>query len=257
EIKGEFSEELANKSVIVPLPVFPYNEQQYGDVLHIVGDQLAREIFSGAKGLHQGAFDARERLRDLYPITFELWHTAMNYLTMAYQKLFSVDSFETGSMNGERIHIRRHDVNADNIPPDPMTDLWLQQTMYHFIELYVFSGHNIHTIAVHIKQWNILLKGPKKMLEGLGPMNKDKSLLARSKAAAAMDNIVDNFDSISDVKVRAGYHKERNSLKQFVHSGRFFSAHKNIQASADSVNRLEFESWINDHKVRLEFESGK
>ncbi|KAL3889781.1 hypothetical protein ACJMK2_002109 [Sinanodonta woodiana] len=115
-----------------------------------------------------------------------------------------------------------------------------------------------------------LVKRTKKMLKGLGPMNKDKNLLARSKAVAAMDNIADNFDSISDVKVRAGYHKERNShtdelkmiydlreVKPFVtHSGRFFSAHKNIMSPADSVNGLEFESWIDYHKVRLEFESG-
>ncbi|KAK3592193.1 hypothetical protein CHS0354_010431, partial [Potamilus streckersoni] len=115
-----------------------------------------------------------------------------------------------------------------------------------------------------------LVKSTKKMLKGLGPVNKDKNLLARSKAVAVMDNIADKFDSMSDVKVTAGYHRQRNShtdelkmiydlreVKPFVlHSGRSFIAHKSIQAPADSVNRLEFESWIDYHKVRLDFESG-
>ncbi|KAK3576117.1 hypothetical protein CHS0354_028016 [Potamilus streckersoni] len=108
------------------------------------------------------------------------------------------------------------------------------------------------------------------MLQLLDTRNKDKILLARSKAVAIMNNIADNFDSVSDIKVSSGYHKQRNSntdelkmmydlrgVKPLIsHSGRSLSARKSIQAPTDTVNGLEFEAWIDYHKVSLDFESG-
>jgi hypothetical protein len=95
----------------MPTKVLPLNEQNYSDCvqilidyedcldnvftqagqdldttrsIHIGGDQLTRERFSGAKSLKSGCFTAKERFDHLGPITFELWHTAMNYLKLVF-----------------------------------------------------------------------------------------------------------------------------------------------------------------------------
>ena len=98
-ISGQESERLKTKNMVIPLPVLPKNEQTYSDVvdvldhyeslvkevhdkaglhleddshIHIGGDQLTRERFSGAKRLRVIADTTSERFIHLSPITFEL-----------------------------------------------------------------------------------------------------------------------------------------------------------------------------------------
>lgn len=114
-IKGEYRDTLQQKNLFVPLPTLPLNEQKYAeevDILdsyestlseiftaaeqdvpnvHIDGDQLTRERFSGDKGLRTGGATPRQRFDLLYPISFEMWHTGMNFLTLMFKVLFSPD----------------------------------------------------------------------------------------------------------------------------------------------------------------------
>ncbi|KAL3836462.1 hypothetical protein ACJMK2_021894 [Sinanodonta woodiana] len=131
------SEELTKKNVVVPLEVLPLNEQKYADVVsildkyesaveeiytvagqdklpvHIGGDQLTRERFTGGKGLRSGCLTEMEKLNHLYPITFEMWHTAMNVSTVIFKCLYREESFDQGTINAERIRLNRKTVNAD------------------------------------------------------------------------------------------------------------------------------------------------
>ncbi|KAK3603892.1 hypothetical protein CHS0354_042902 [Potamilus streckersoni] len=123
-ILDTYSEELTKKNIVVPLEVLPLNEQRYVSILdkyesaveeiymvagkeklpvQIGGDQLTREWFTGGKGLRSGCFTETEKLNHLYPITFEMWHTAMNFLTVMFKCLYKEESFDKGTMNAERI----------------------------------------------------------------------------------------------------------------------------------------------------------
>lgn len=108
-IKGEYT------NLVVPLPTLPLNEQKYAEVVdildsyestlseiftaaeqdvpnvHIAGDQLTRERFSGAKGLRTGGATPQQGFDHLYPISFEMWHTGMNFFTLIFKVLFSPD----------------------------------------------------------------------------------------------------------------------------------------------------------------------
>ena len=200
EFPSEHAEDLKKPNLVVPLEVLPYNEAAYPQVckillsyvdtidsiyesenhrqVHIGGDQLTRERFSGAKGLKDGSFDYRKKLTDLYPISFEMWHTGMNFLTAIFQILFNEDSVEPGTLNGEKIRINRHDVHEDvknnydpdkefflsfckaylveaicdffgmentksvptkHIPPTHVTQDWFQDTMLQFVDNYILS----------------------------------------------------------------------------------------------------------------------
>jgi hypothetical protein len=47
---------------------------------------------------HSDFVTEKERFDNLYPITFEMWHTAMNFLLLIFKSLFAENSFEKGSM---------------------------------------------------------------------------------------------------------------------------------------------------------------
>jgi hypothetical protein len=123
--------------LVVPLPTLPLNEQKYADVVdildkyectlseiftaagqdlhtvHIGGDQLTRERFSGAKGLRTGGVTPQQRFDHLSPISFEMWHTGMNFLSLIFKLLFSPDSYDRGTLNAAKIKLARKTVNED------------------------------------------------------------------------------------------------------------------------------------------------
>lgn len=83
--------------------------------MHIGGDQLTRERFSGAKRLRKDAITEEERFEHLSPITFELFHLQMTLLTMFYKLLYKKDSFEKGTLHGEKIRLSRTEANGDDV----------------------------------------------------------------------------------------------------------------------------------------------
>lgn len=100
-ILGEYSQEINKQNLVVPLHVLQLNEQKYTDVVQILGhyedkvseiyeaagkpiaqipiggDLLTRERYSGAKKLRAGCLTDKCRCSHLYPITYELWNSAM------------------------------------------------------------------------------------------------------------------------------------------------------------------------------------
>ena len=137
---GPYIGDLVKETMVIPLPVLMKNEQKYADVVdilegyekiitdiyksagvdtsgltvHIGGDQLTRERFSGAKRLRIGADCASERFDHLSPITFELFHMLMNYLMTFFKKLYNVSSEnEIGTMKAEQTRISRSSVDPD------------------------------------------------------------------------------------------------------------------------------------------------
>lgn len=116
--------------------MLPLNEQKYADVVQImdhyedkvseiyeaagkpiaqipIGDQLTRERFSGAKSLGAGCLTDKGRYSHLYPITFELWHTAMNFLLLIFNTLYNEKSFDKGTMNAARIKLSMKTVKKE------------------------------------------------------------------------------------------------------------------------------------------------
>lgn len=99
-------------NTVIPLPLLCKNEQKYAEVVkvldsyeqliddiytkaglqvddsrkvHIGGDQLTRERFSGAKRLRATALTSKEKFQHLTPITFEFFHLQMNFLTALFK----------------------------------------------------------------------------------------------------------------------------------------------------------------------------
>lgn len=125
---------MRRRNLVVALPVLPFNEQKYADVqildhyeqyieeiyqsaevplakVHIGGDQLTRERFSGAKRLRallsrNACLTEKQRLQHMQPITFELWHAGI-------EPSFSMCSYEKGTMNSARIKLGRRTVKKD------------------------------------------------------------------------------------------------------------------------------------------------
>lgn len=140
-LTDKYSTKLMEKTTIIPLTVLPKNEQKYGDVvdimrhyegilhnvfskagcelhprvkIHIGGDQLTRERFSGAKRLLIGAPTPDGRLDHLTPITSEYFHMAMKLLGVAYKQLYNKDSgINLGTMKSAQTRIQRNSVDAD------------------------------------------------------------------------------------------------------------------------------------------------
>ena len=67
------------------------------------------------KVLRSGCATDKERFDNLYPITFEMWHTAMNFLLLIFKSLFDENSFEKGSMNAAKIRLKRKTVKKRDI----------------------------------------------------------------------------------------------------------------------------------------------
>lgn len=139
-IKGPYTEQQGVKNKVIPLPVVHKNEQKYSEVVeimdfyedtlknsyekagvalggtrvHVGGDQLTRERFSGAKCLRIGGINNVERFSHLGPITFELFHMMMKLLEVTFKVLYKNDSSESqGSMKAEEIRIKRTNVDPD------------------------------------------------------------------------------------------------------------------------------------------------
>ena len=130
------------KHTVIPLPALPKNEQCYSDVVqildsyeqlinevytaagkeidenlkvHIGGDQLTRERFSGAKRLRKRAVVESERFTHLSPITFELFHLQITILSLFYKLLYKKDSVEFGTLHGEKVRLSRTDANGEDV----------------------------------------------------------------------------------------------------------------------------------------------
>ena len=71
--------------------------------VHIGGDQLTRERFSGAKRLRATALTSKEKFQHLTPITFEFVHLQMNFLTNFLKLLYNKNSTEPGTFHAEKI----------------------------------------------------------------------------------------------------------------------------------------------------------
>ena len=116
EISKPCSSKLRERTHVIPMPVLFRNEQYYQDVVHILefytntvidgynkagrqvteetrihigGDQLTRERFSGAKAMRAHDNDPHDRFQCLTPISFEFFHMHMNYLKMAFKIFYN------------------------------------------------------------------------------------------------------------------------------------------------------------------------
>jgi hypothetical protein len=147
----------------VSLPVLPKNEQKYGDVIqildyyekvaqdvhgkdanvciHIGGDQLTRERFSGAKRLRAAAVTSTDRFEHLSPITFEFFHLQMCILTMLYKLLYRKDGTDPGTLHSEKINLGRSKVNGEDVKnhyndckdlADSVIDAYLVEAAMHY-----------------------------------------------------------------------------------------------------------------------------
>lgn len=155
---------MRRRNLVVALPVLPFNEQKYADVVqildhyeqyieeiyqsaevplakvHIGGDQLTRERFSGAKRLRallsrNACLTEKQRLQHMQPITFELWHAGMNLLSLIFNVLFNEHSYEKGTMNSARIRLGRRTVKKDvQHNYDHNKDFFLTFTSSYIIE---------------------------------------------------------------------------------------------------------------------------
>ena len=160
-------------NTVIPLPLLCKNEQKYADVVdvldsyeqligdiytkagirvddstkvHIGGDQLTRERFSGAKRLRATALSSRERFQHLTPITFEFFHLQMNFLTIIYKLLYNKDSTEAGTLHAEKIRLRRSQVSEDvKNNYDACKELAISVT----------NGHVISAVLKHFKMESV------------------------------------------------------------------------------------------------------
>lgn len=127
------------KNKVIPLPVLHENEQKYSDVVnildsyqdlveityqscnlpvqqvHIGGDQLTRERFSGAKTLRAAALTDTERLGSLFPITFEIFHLQMAVLSAFYQILYNTNDTEEFTLHAQKIRLFRQDAEGNDV----------------------------------------------------------------------------------------------------------------------------------------------
>ena len=131
-------EDLHQKNTVISLPVLHHNEQKYDETVkildyyedflkscyeeagiqmgtvHIGGDQLTRDRFSGAKRLRACGLDPYEKLQHLSPITFEMFHLMMNYCQLVFKQLFrDSSSTDVGTMKCEADTILRSNVNVN------------------------------------------------------------------------------------------------------------------------------------------------
>lgn len=133
---ADVPEGLKEKNMVIPLPILHKNEQKYTDVIdildsyqevcesvhvasnkelktiHIGGDQLTRERFSGAKKLRAAAFTEKERLESLNPITFEIFHLQMAVLTMFFHILYNESHTDVFTVHCQKLRLLRKDANG-------------------------------------------------------------------------------------------------------------------------------------------------
>jgi hypothetical protein len=131
---------MTKANTVIPLKVLMKNEQKYADVvqildfyenfleqchekagisyegarIHIGGDQMTRDRFSGAKNLRGHHKDDKYAFRHLSPITFELFHMVMNFMQVMFNELYSVHSTsEIGTLKFMQERLHRESVNCD------------------------------------------------------------------------------------------------------------------------------------------------
>lgn len=129
------------KTTVIPLETVMKNEMYYSDVvdildsyenivettfnaagkevtddvkIHIGGDQLTRERFSGAKGLRAAENNVKNRFGHLTPVTFEMFHLLMNFLQGFFDFLYSDKSAgDLGTLKCEINRVMRSQVDQD------------------------------------------------------------------------------------------------------------------------------------------------
>lgn len=135
----EMPDGMADKNKVIPLPILHKNEQKYADVVdildsyqelceqtfataqkplhtvHVGGDQLTRERFSGAKALRAAALTPSERLESLNPVTFELFHLQMTVLSAFYQILYDTQTTEPFSLYCQKVILLRKDADGNDV----------------------------------------------------------------------------------------------------------------------------------------------
>lgn len=153
------------KTKVIPLPVLYKNEQKYQDVvgilefyekiivdacdaagvnsedirIHIGGDQLTRERFSGAKSLRSHEDTPVARFENLSPITFEFFHMHMNFLKMAFSVLFNDKSAQdSGTLKSLQNRISRSNI-GENVDThyDADKDFFISVVDVHIVECFM------------------------------------------------------------------------------------------------------------------------
>jgi hypothetical protein len=186
----ENSDKLKQKTGVIPLSVLAKNEQHYGDVvdilryyectindvykkagqeiagakIHIGGDQMTRQNFSGAKRLLIGAPTPADRFEHLSPITAEFFHAAMKFLSVAFKRLFDSNSNrEMGTMKAEQLRIQRTTVSSD-VPNAYTPD---KEFFVSFVNSYI-----VEAVLQYFQMEDTLSSPPTKLV----PLNADKRL---------------------------------------------------------------------------------
>ncbi|XP_053405511.1 uncharacterized protein LOC123528628 [Mercenaria mercenaria] len=139
QVIDDIPEGLKEPNLVIPLPILHKNEQKYAEVVdildsyqelcettyeaaekplqevHIGGDQLTRERFSGAKRLRAAALSETERFESLFPITFELFHLQMTVLTTFYQILYDTQNTDSFTLHSQKIRLLRKDADGNDV----------------------------------------------------------------------------------------------------------------------------------------------
>lgn len=174
----EILPELKRKNIVIPLPILHKNEQNYSEVIdildmyqdlcektfeaaqqplqkvHVGGDQLTRERFTGAKRLRAAAYTASDRLETLAPITFELFHLQMTVLNTFYQVLYDTHHTDSFTLYSQKINLMRKDADGNDVKNhyDSCRELAVSVIRAYIVEAACehFQLPNINTIPENI-----------------------------------------------------------------------------------------------------------
>lgn len=104
--------------------------------IHVGGDQLTRERFSGAMAMRAHEDDRKDRFVNLRPITFELFHMQMNFLKMAFTILYKENSVgDRGTLSHLKNIISRTNVNENiNTHYDADNDYFVSVVVMYIVE---------------------------------------------------------------------------------------------------------------------------
>lgn len=117
-----------------------------------------------------------------------------------------------------------------------------------------------------------LIRRIKKLFKATGPNNLEGSVVKKSRALAGQAQIAAQYDKCSGVLVRANKHKKKSAhedelkllgeMKEAApftsQIGRSYDQFSTIMAPTNStLNEEGYIAWINYHKTKMRFESGK
>lgn len=107
-----------------------------GKKVHVRGDQLTRERFSGAKAMRAHHPIDKDKFKHLSPITFELFYLHMNMLKMIFKTLYCKDSVQDiGTLKSLQERISRSNVNENvNEHYDADKDFFISVTDMYIVE---------------------------------------------------------------------------------------------------------------------------